>query len=212
MAEENEKQGPGRPRDLEKRAAILDAARALFFTHGVEAVAIEAVAATAEVSKVTIYNQFGDKTGLFEAVVRREADRIIAVFNGLELDGSSLAERLNAWGVCLMQFILEKSLCAFDRLLSTEAYRHPCLARRFFDAGPARMRELLANVLVEASAREEIVLEDPQQAAEDLLMLWQGFLPMEARLGVRIITQQDIETRVRRGTGLFLKAVTHHSA
>ncbi|MEO1488476.1 MAG: helix-turn-helix domain-containing protein, partial [Pseudomonadota bacterium] len=56
-----EKRKPGRPSDQAKRDAIVEAASDLFFEHGFAATSIEQIASLAGVSKVTIYNHFGDK-------------------------------------------------------------------------------------------------------------------------------------------------------
>ncbi|MEH6724432.1 MAG: helix-turn-helix domain-containing protein, partial [Qipengyuania sp.] len=61
----NEPKRTGRPADEAKREAILAAAAASFFEHGFAASSIEQIAADAGVSKVTIYNRFGDKRALF---------------------------------------------------------------------------------------------------------------------------------------------------
>ena len=61
--------GPGRPKDLEKRAAILEAAMALFPERGYEGVSMDAIAQQAGVSKLTVYNHFADKEALFAAAV-----------------------------------------------------------------------------------------------------------------------------------------------
>jgi TetR/AcrR family transcriptional repressor of mexJK operon len=52
-----------------KRAAILDAARELFVREGVDHVSMDAVAASAEVSKATLYDHFGSKQLLFSAIL-----------------------------------------------------------------------------------------------------------------------------------------------
>lgn len=51
------------------RRAILDAAWDLIAEAGFHPVSLEVVAARAGVTRVTIYRQFGSKTGLFEAVL-----------------------------------------------------------------------------------------------------------------------------------------------
>ncbi|MCI4066758.1 TetR family transcriptional regulator [Micromonospora sp. R77] len=51
------------------RAAVLDAAAALFREHGVEAVSMEAVAAAAGVGKGTLFRRFGDRSGLATALL-----------------------------------------------------------------------------------------------------------------------------------------------
>lgn len=52
-----------------KRAAILSAARDLFLADGFDRTSVDAVAARAEVSKRTVYDYFGDKQTLLQAVV-----------------------------------------------------------------------------------------------------------------------------------------------
>ncbi|GAB3482253.1 TetR/AcrR family transcriptional regulator [Amycolatopsis cihanbeyliensis] len=52
----------------QKRAAILSAARELFLTDGFDRSSVDAVAARAGVSKRTVYDYFGDKRTLLQAV------------------------------------------------------------------------------------------------------------------------------------------------
>lgn len=63
-------QGPGRPKDMEKRAAILAAAKALFIRNAFAGTSMDAIAADAGVSKLTVYSHFGDKDNLFREVIR----------------------------------------------------------------------------------------------------------------------------------------------
>lgn len=198
---------PGRPRDAAKHDAILDAARALFFARGVEAVPIEAVAAEAGVSKVTVYGHFGDKLTLFEAVVAREVATMHAALTTPDTEDRAIEERLVAFGTSLMRFLTTPEVENFDRLLGQEAQRRPDLARRFFDAGPGRCRAFLAGLIAEAAARGELAPDDPTAAAEDLLALWQGMLPIMCRLHLQASPDQpDIAARVRRGVRLFMRA------
>src|SRR3546814_12338908 len=68
---------PGRPKDMEKGSAILDAARRLFTSQGFDGTSMDQIAAGAGVSKPTVYSHYGDKETLFAAVVRRsEARRV----------------------------------------------------------------------------------------------------------------------------------------
>lgn len=62
--------GPGRPKDLAKREAILRAATGLFLEQGYAGTSMDTVAQTAGVSKLTVYSHFGDKEGLFNASVQ----------------------------------------------------------------------------------------------------------------------------------------------
>ena len=62
--------GPGRPKDPAKREAILAAAQVLFLGNGYEGSSMEAIAAEAGVSKLTLYSHFKDKEALFSAAVK----------------------------------------------------------------------------------------------------------------------------------------------
>jgi AcrR family transcriptional regulator len=59
------------------RDIIVDAARALTVATGWEGVRMGAVAHAAGVSRQTVYNEFGSKAGLAEALARREVDRFV---------------------------------------------------------------------------------------------------------------------------------------
>ncbi|MGV2919071.1 TetR/AcrR family transcriptional regulator [Streptomyces alfalfae] len=61
-----------------KRAAILTAARELFLADGFDRSSVDAIAARAEVSKRTVYDYFGDKRTLLQAVVDDVGQSLIA--------------------------------------------------------------------------------------------------------------------------------------
>ena len=75
MSVERKRRGPGRPRDLAKLEAILDAAYALFLERGIAATTVDEVAERASVSKMTVYANFGDKPALLAAVLDRKSSR-----------------------------------------------------------------------------------------------------------------------------------------
>lgn len=197
----------GRPTDERKTEAILDAARAVFFRHGFGAASIEGIAEQAGVSKVTIYNRFGDKAGLLEALVRRQARHMTEIISKTNRDAATLEAQLANFGCTLMGFLLEEQHFYFDSMLAIGKQRHPGATRRFFDAGPGTMRSELTAILEAAHARGDLTLDDPQRAAEDLLSLWRGFKDIEARFGVAKMTSPDeIRDHVCRGIDVFLRA------
>ena len=60
------------------RDSIVDAARAQTVASGWDGVRMGGVASAAGVSRQTVYNEFGSKAGLAEALARREVDRFVA--------------------------------------------------------------------------------------------------------------------------------------
>jgi TetR/AcrR family transcriptional regulator, mexJK operon transcriptional repressor len=195
----------GRPRDLEKRAAIIAAARNLFFEHGLENVKMDHVAADADVSKMTVYKNFPDKSALFEAVVNAESHRIELAFERLEIARGDIKSVLSGFGETLLQFLFSPEVIRIDRVLSAEMARHPELGQRFYRAGPLRMWEKLTLIIELAAKRGELNCDNPKRAAESLIALWLGMRSMQSRfedLGSEAV--QDISQRVANGVEMFL--------
>lgn len=71
IADDDQRPGRGRPRDGATDAAILDAAERSLANRGFEAMTMEQVAATAGVSKPTIYLRYRSKAELVAAMIDR---------------------------------------------------------------------------------------------------------------------------------------------
>ena len=69
--------GPGRPKDPAKRKAILEAAETLFLRNGYDGSSMDAIAAEAGVSKLTVYSHFTDKETLFAFAVKSKCEQQI---------------------------------------------------------------------------------------------------------------------------------------
>lgn len=201
---------PGRPIDLQKQADIIEASWSMFLERGVEAVALESVAAKAGVSKATLYKHFADKPSLFEAGVLREMERIEAaqrLQQGGPPPAGDLRTTLCQFGLGIMGFIFSDPAVAFYNALAGELSRHPDLARRFYAMGPGRTRANLTFILSAAAQRGDLAIEDAEEAAEHLFGLWQGFSNFQLSLGVegqRI--KRNLNTRVERAVDTFLRA------
>ncbi|MEU4381983.1 TetR family transcriptional regulator [Micromonospora echinofusca] len=68
---------------IRSREAIVEAARALTIATGWDGVRMGAVARAAGVSRQTVYNEFGTKAGLAEALARWEVDRFVGAVRAL---------------------------------------------------------------------------------------------------------------------------------
>src|ERR1700722_20331611 len=94
MSTHPKRRGPGRPRDLAKREAIMDAAYAVFHERGITAITIDAVAERASVSKMTVYANFRDKPALLSAVFDRKIKSMHVYDLAVGPDLDSSVERL----------------------------------------------------------------------------------------------------------------------
>jgi TetR/AcrR family transcriptional repressor of mexJK operon len=195
----------GRPVDLEKRAAIVQAARALFTREGFEAVSMDAIAAEAGVSKRTVYNHFGDKESLFEAIIS-EGERLPPLF-GEVADVADLRRRLCAVGVALLEEISGPKSHSLGRLLMSEVFRHPELIARFFKAGPQAMHRDLAALLRRATEAGQIATPDPELAADQLLSMWPGQHHLRQQFGLAgPRSREQIVSHVESCVDMFLRA------
>jgi TetR/AcrR family transcriptional regulator, mexJK operon transcriptional repressor len=199
--------GRGRPRDLLKREAILDAATVLFYERGVAVTTMEAVAEQAGVSKMTVYSHFPDKPALLEATFERNIGGIQLPDLADQADLPASREALIAFGERLVSFLTRPEIVKSGRLMAASAADHPALAAAFYAAGPATMLARVSTFLRSLDARGLLSLDDPDLAAEQLIAAWLGMSQLKQNLGVADPPSAEaISRNVRRATATFLTA------
>jgi TetR/AcrR family transcriptional repressor of mexJK operon len=175
----------GRPKDQEKRLAILEAARTHFFERGFDAVTIEGIAATAGVSKMTVYGHFNDKNTLFKVFVEREIVEMSNLLAQLPLTFEDLRQTLIQFGMVFLDFITRPEVIRFNRLMISVAPQHPQLVGQFFEAGPTTIYTALAGLLRQATTAQLLVIPHPDRAADQLIAMWQSFEFVKVQLGLK---------------------------
>jgi len=195
----------GRPVDSAKREAIVAAAGRHFFDIGYAATSIEQVAADAGVSKVTIYNQFGDKRTLFAEAVTYECERMreLLVFGG-ELTGS-LHDRLTLIGKTMSDFLSRPEMVRFDRRVAAETEHDPEIGSTFLNAGPYRIRAAFTALLHSMVEAGELAIDDCGLAAEQFVSMCKGMGDLERRYGMPRDKGAD-QARIVNAVDVFLKA------
>lgn len=198
---------PGRPKDLEKREAILDAAQCLFAERGIDGAPIEAIAARSGVSKVTVYGHFGDKASIFQALVARENERFVERLAAVTQGDGTMEQRLMQMGETVISVMLEPCHLALDRIVALEAQRNPEAGRRFFENGPGLLLSHMQAVLAEGQAKAEIGPGDPALMARDLMSLWFGFQAIQQRFcGGCVPPESELRSRVTHAVQLLQRA------
>jgi len=195
----------GRPLDAAKRQAIVDTAAQLFFRNGYAATAIEQIAADAGVSKVTIYNQFGDKRALFAAAVECECEKLRGHFSLEAMPQGTIRERLTAIGEAIFAFLFRPEMIQFERRIAAETEIEPTIGVAFLEAGPWRMRRGFALWLAAAAEAGELVIDDPMLAAEQFVSMCKGMGDLERRFGAQV-TAQQCGHRIGGAVEVFLAA------
>ncbi|MBO3457173.1 MAG: TetR/AcrR family transcriptional regulator [Aetokthonos hydrillicola CCALA 1050] len=150
----------------EKVEVILEGAMREFLAHGFAATTMDQISAAAGVSKTTIYNHFGDKQGLFNALIQQLIKEIYyARFNpqkaqSMQDEASVILHKL---AVSILNFDdIEQHWVAFFRLIVGESGRFPDLARAFV----RNMEQLCIKDLTQfLGSRTELNLPDPEATA-----------------------------------------------
>lgn len=196
---------PGRPSDQVKRRAIVDAASRLFFADGFAATSIEQVAADAGVSKVTIYNHFGDKRALFTSAVECECEKMRGYFAIDDMPAGSIRTRLTRIGEGMLAFLSRPEMIQFERRIAAETEVDPTIGHIFLEAGPHRMKKAFSAFLKAAHDRGELKIANADLAAEQFVSLCKGMGDLQQRFGVPVCAQDSAE-RIAGAVDVFLAA------
>lgn len=194
-----------RPSKGVKRAAILDAAAQVFFEQGYAATSIDAIIQRLGGSKRTIYDEFGSKDGLFTALVSDRADTALAALSADGFEGRSLERILLEFGQRLLAIYMSPAIIGVYRSIMPEASRFPDLARAFYEKGPGRASDRLAEVLEAARDRGEIHVENCHAAADYFVGLFRDNRHLRVVLGLQPApSPAEAEAIVKAAVGIFL--------
>ncbi|WHZ19976.1 MAG: Transcriptional regulator, AcrR family [Rhodanobacteraceae bacterium] len=198
--------GPGRPKDLEKRAAILEAAMRLFPQHGFEGTSMDAVAAEAGVSKLTVYSHFGGKEALFIETVRCKCDGLLprALF---EVDvNAPVRGQLLGVARAFFAMMMSDSALGMHRTLVASSRQSPKLAKLFWEAGPMQVQAALAAMLQKEVAAHQLDIADTRRAASQFFALLKGEHHARVCFGCGQPTREEIEAHLEATVEMFLRA------
>lgn len=201
---------PTRDAAIERDQRLIEVATHLFLKRGFDATSIDAVAEAARVSKPTVYAQYGDKRGLFAAVLRREIARWLAPLAEaaaeMQLDGpceGSVEQRLIDLGRQLLLLNCTDDSIAFSRILTAQAINFPEIAKLAVDEGWSKAVSTTAEFFDHLVEGDGLDLEDTTIAAETFLNMVVGHTHRMATFGMPI-DMKTAEKRMEASIRLFL--------
>ncbi|HET7223287.1 MAG TPA: TetR/AcrR family transcriptional regulator [Rhodanobacteraceae bacterium] len=198
--------GPGRPKDLEKRAAILEAAKRLFPQHGFEGTSMDAVAAEAGVSKLTVYSHFGGKEALFIETIRCKCDGLMprALF---DVDVTApVRGQLLGIARAFFSMMMSDSALGMHRTLVASSQQSPKLARLFWEAGPVQVQAALAEMLKKEVVARQLDIADTHRAASQFFSLLKGEHHARMLFGCGQPSTEEAEAHLEATVDMFLRA------
>ena len=197
----------GRPRDPERRERILEAARSHFYAHGLERASLDAIAADAGVSKMTVYSHFRSKEGLFEAVIQERTERVMGGVEGARtLDPTRPEQELLAIGEKFLMLTREEDALGKFRSVYGAAGSQPEACQAFYRQGSARLIDELATYLRRADAAKTLKVPRPRQAADLFLSMFMGDGHVRGLLMLDMPSAQENKALLREAVRVFMAA------
>ena len=190
----------------QRRELILDVAQEVFLEEGYANASMSTIAARLGGSKGTLYNYFKSKEELFNAYVERRClwqDEIFAS----PLTWETPEETLRRIGRAYLTRVLTDFNLRNFRLIASEAERSPDIGLTFYNAGPRKGAERVAELLVDMAKAGHLDLDDPLEAAHLFLSLVQNRY-FKARLcnAIPELTTKQVEDEAALATRTFLRA------
>jgi len=172
----------GRPKSAAKAAAIREAAGQLFLCEGLERTSMDAIAASAGVSKQTVYSHFHSKDDLFRACVCGKIEDYGLDASRLDAD-ASLDDMLRHIGRQYLTLLADPDVMAMFRLMISSATTFPQIVRSFYESGSMAALDALAGRLKRFLPGHDHELAT--HAATEYLALVRSCYFLELLLGIR---------------------------
>jgi AcrR family transcriptional regulator len=189
-------------RGVARRQAFLQAAREVFLEQGYEAASVNDVVRRAGGSLATLYAQFGNKEGLFFAVLQDQHERFTRAITPDCVDHLPLEEGLQAIGERYVRGLVARDNISFYRIMIGEARKFPDQMRRYFSTGGAdKVTSVLANFL----CARGVMTDDPEYGASLLQQYWRSRHHYRAVVDDAYqVADKDISEHVARSIRIFL--------
>ncbi|MFC3710949.1 TetR/AcrR family transcriptional regulator [Sphingoaurantiacus capsulatus] len=178
---------------------MLDAAGEVFSEKGFEAATLAEVVARSGGSLSTLYELFGNKSGLLAATVGERCERFSNVIEGATFSRDDPRTILCEVGRYLLDQMTQPDGIALMRIIIAESPRHPELGRQFYESGPETGRRTMARFLSRLTERGLLDVDHPETAAVHFFHMLVGELQIRLLCALAIdgyATQEHLDRTV----------------
>lgn len=194
--------------DLDRRRHMIDVATDLFLEFGYEGATLDMLIERTKGSRRQIYDFFGNKEGLLEAIVTERCLSLGEQVEALSLEGLTPRELLCKLGLVAATVILSPQGVKLFRLVVQESARNPQLGRLMYENGVAVSQAKLAAYFERETRAGALNIEYPDEAASMFFSMIKGDLHFIALFwGQEQLTEAFLRARVERGVEVFLRGV-----
>jgi TetR/AcrR family transcriptional repressor of mexJK operon len=194
-----------RSKNATKRKQILAAAKTLFIEQGYASTSMDLIAKQANVSKQTVYSHFGCKDDLFSAAIEQECDS----YQVIDLSSDGLFDcktRLTLVAKRCFSLITSKEAIAVQKVCSYESAAYPQLSELFYQAGPQRLTNDVAQLMQTLHDEKLITITDAHQAAVQFLCLIKGEAMMRIEFNTqKQLSQTQVDAYIESSIAFFMR-------
>jgi len=173
-----------------KREDIIEAAAKEFKTSGFRATSMDRIAATAQVSKRTVYNHFTSKEALFQAITQELCDRAMQISEYPYNPEIPVRNQLQAIARQEISLLSSAEFLDMVKMITSESLASPDLTRANFesfqDAGIG-----VVKWIIEASKDGKLAVTNPVIAGKQFLALIETFALWPQLYGVKPIPKKE---------------------
>ena len=168
-------------RKTARKAEIEAAAYALIHENGFAGTSMLAIAKRAKASNETLYNWYGDKLGLFTAMVESNAATVRRTLRDALDQGTDPLAALLRFGSVLLEMLTGQRAVALNRAAAADATGQ--LGQALAEAGRDTVAPLIGEVLDKARASGALTFDDLRAATDLYLGLLIGDLQLRCVTG-----------------------------
>ncbi|HXP95491.1 MAG TPA: TetR/AcrR family transcriptional regulator [Telmatospirillum sp.] len=193
---------------------ILRAAFAEFTERGFHGATMLAVAGRARASKATLYGRFGNKEGLFQALLEWGCRQTMADLRSIVDDvGRDPREALADCAVRLLVSMSSPGALALLRIAIAEGGRQPEIGLIFSRLTREPIVALIRQLVERMMRAQIIVADDPSEFGRSFIGILRGDLFYQALLGtVPPPATEDLERLARQAVARLLRAFAPQTA
>ena len=149
-----------------KRQHILETASQLFLEKGYGGTSTSELVSKAGGSKTTIYSHFGDKAGLFAAIIDDLLEGTVAFSDSLDLRPLSTRDALTVIAEKHLQVVLSPRYIGLIRIVAAEVGQFPDIGKAFYEHGPGKSYANFEIFLNERASLGDLDIPDPALATD----------------------------------------------
>lgn len=187
-----------------RRQAIEDAAYEVLLKDGYKAASVLAIAKRAKASNETLYRWYGNKQGLFAALVERNAEAARAFLDKALSDDRSPIAVLETLGPILLTLVTSERAVALNRAAAGDVHDTATLGQALAVGGREALMPRIATLLTRASEAGELFVGEADEAADVYISLLLGDVQIRRATGaLDDLSATEAEKRAARALKLI---------